>query len=101
MFTIKEAEKKLGRKLNAAEKRHLKQSAKAEKDVERMEAITEGTNMEGLTPDQAYDLDQRIMDAVGCAASFGVPHERFLELCDAARDVVGFRDRHPKWPQRS
>lgn len=62
---------------------------------EEMEAITEGTNMEGLTPDQAAVLDQTIANAVGCAASFGVPHERFLELCDAARDVVGFLDRHP------
>jgi hypothetical protein len=47
---------------------------------EEMEAITQGTNLEGLTPDQAYLMDQRIMDAAGCAASFGVPHERFLEL---------------------
>jgi hypothetical protein len=62
---------------------------------EEMEAITEGTNMEGLTPDQAAVLDQTIANAAGCAASFGVPHERFLELCDAAMDMVGFLDRHP------
>jgi hypothetical protein len=69
-----------------------------DEEMEAMEAITEGTNMEGLTPDQAYDLDQRIMDAVGCSATLGVPHERFLELCDAARDAFGFLDRirHPQ-----
>jgi hypothetical protein len=65
---------------------------------EEMEAITQGTNMEGLTPGQTYVLDATIADAADCAASCGVPFERFLELCEAAFEMVGFRDhiRHPQ-----
>jgi hypothetical protein len=67
--------------------------------AEEMEAITEGTNMEGLTPNQAYALDQTIANAVGYAAKLGVSHERFLELCDAARDVAGFLDQLHESPK--
>jgi|HubBroStandDraft_6_1064221.scaffolds.fasta_scaffold1211949_2 hypothetical protein len=49
--------------------------------------ITQGTNCEGLTPGQAYTLDNFIMQAVAVGLEMGVDYERFMELIEACWDT--------------
>jgi hypothetical protein len=58
-------------------------------DEDEILEITQGTNDEGLTPEQADILDEKIMTLVELAYDLRVSEYRLIELCNAAWDVCG------------